>query len=286
MNSIARFSKAWLILPGLLILAALSPKILAAADASDKLVITKAVYGDLAGGKMADVTAKVAAMVKDNALSVDASNEVFDDPAQGTVKQMRVNYTVGGVAGAKLVNEHETLTIAAGEKPPVIVKAAYGDLDTAGGASSDVTAKVAAKVKDGELSILVSKETFGDSAAAHKKLRIDFTVGGKPYSKSVEDNVYLMVCPVVAQTGDLIIQRARWGDLTPNTASVDVTDLVAAKVKNGALSIEATDANFGNMGDPTDSSKKLEVKYTLKGVEAAKTISQDDTLTLPPAAKP
>ena len=80
--------------------------------AAKKLVIVKAVYGDLPDGDKTDVTEKVAAMVKDNALSVEANNDNFGDPAEGTVKKLQVNYTFGGVAKSKTVDENETLTIS------------------------------------------------------------------------------------------------------------------------------------------------------------------------------
>jgi hypothetical protein len=78
-----------------------------------KLVIVKAVYGDLPSGNRTDVTEKVAAMVKDNALSVDATNENFGDPADWCVKKLRVDYTFNGVAKSKTVDERQTLTISA-----------------------------------------------------------------------------------------------------------------------------------------------------------------------------
>jgi hypothetical protein len=78
-----------------------------------KLVIVKAVYGDLQGGKWTDVTQKVAAMVKDNTLSVDATNENFGDPADWCVKKLRVDYTFNGVAKSKTVDEGMPLTISA-----------------------------------------------------------------------------------------------------------------------------------------------------------------------------
>lgn len=77
-----------------------------------KLVIKKAVYGDLPDGDKIDVTEKVAAMVKDDALSVDATNDNFTDPAVGTGKQLKVDYTFDGKEKSKTVNENETLAIS------------------------------------------------------------------------------------------------------------------------------------------------------------------------------
>ncbi|MCX5682428.1 MAG: hypothetical protein NT049_01930, partial [Planctomycetota bacterium] len=78
-----------------------------------KLAIVKAEYGDLPGGGKVDVTKKVAEMVKDGALAVEATNENFTDPAEGVGKKLRVDYTCGGVAKSKTVEENETLKISA-----------------------------------------------------------------------------------------------------------------------------------------------------------------------------
>jgi hypothetical protein len=77
-----------------------------------KLVIVKAVYGDLPDGAKTDVTEKVKGMVKDGALSVVASNDNFGDPAEGVVKKLKVDYTFEGKAKSKTVDEDETLTIS------------------------------------------------------------------------------------------------------------------------------------------------------------------------------
>jgi hypothetical protein len=161
-----------------------------------KLVIVKAVYGDLPGGASTDVTKKVADMVKDNALSVEASNDNFGDPAEGIGKKLRIDYTKGGVAAHKTVNEGETLTIAANEKPVVsklvIRKAVYGDLPD--GAKTDVTEKVAGMVEDGALSVAATNDNFGDPAEGiGKKLKVDYTFDGTAKSKTVDENETLTV---------------------------------------------------------------------------------------------
>ena len=159
-----------------------------------KLVIVKAVYGDLPDGASVDVTAKVAAMVKDDTLRVDASNDVFGDPADEAFKKLRVQYTLGGVAGDKTVGEDQTLTLPGDEKPLVgklvIVKAVYGDL--AGTDVVDVTAKVAALVKNDVLTVVASNEVLADSedpvAGVFERLRVDYTIGGVAGSKTVGED--------------------------------------------------------------------------------------------------
>ena len=78
-----------------------------------KLKIVKAFYGDIPDGTKTDVTDKVQSAVKDNALSIGASNENFGDPVEGTVKKLKVDYTFdGGAAKSKEANENDTLTIS------------------------------------------------------------------------------------------------------------------------------------------------------------------------------
>ena len=83
-------------------------------DISTRLEIRKATYGDLAGGKTADVTEIVAGMVRHNTLSVTASNDAMGgDPAGNVVKKLKVDYTFDGVEKSKTVAENDTLTISA-----------------------------------------------------------------------------------------------------------------------------------------------------------------------------
>lgn len=83
-----------------------------------------------------DVTAKIAAMVRGNRLSVVAGNDIAGDPAYNTVKQLRINYTLDGKKRTQTVKEGETLQIPGpGETPGALViqRAVYGALDNASG---------------------------------------------------------------------------------------------------------------------------------------------------------
>jgi len=91
--------------------------------ASGNVVILKAVYGDLPNGPSADVTKKVAALVKAGSLAVEASNGNFGDPAHGIAKKLRVDYSVNGVRVSKTVAEGESLPLTAISTPPAIVDA-------------------------------------------------------------------------------------------------------------------------------------------------------------------
>ena len=77
-----------------------------------KFVIVKAEYGDLPDGNKADVTEKVKGLAKPDGLTVDATNDNFGDPAEGTVKKLKVEYTFEGAKKSKEANEGESLTIS------------------------------------------------------------------------------------------------------------------------------------------------------------------------------
>jgi HEAT repeat protein len=101
--------------------------------APGNVVIIKAVYGALPKGPLADVTKKVAALVKGGAMAIDASNENFGDPAQRQVKKLRIDYRVNGVKLSKTVREQRTVTFTATMTPPAIVDALCSAMPTAQG---------------------------------------------------------------------------------------------------------------------------------------------------------
>ena len=82
-------------------------------DPNDKerLVIRNAVYGDFANHAVTNVTPLLADWVEDNTLSVDIPNDDFGDPANGIVKQLKVDYTFDGKERSKTVSDSETLKI-------------------------------------------------------------------------------------------------------------------------------------------------------------------------------
>ena len=94
-----------------------------ARSAGGKVVIRKALYGDLPNGHAADVTRKVARLVRNGATSVEASNTHFGDPVRGTPKRLRVDYTVNGVPHSRTVAEKQTIAFAAKIAPPAFVEA-------------------------------------------------------------------------------------------------------------------------------------------------------------------
>jgi hypothetical protein len=75
------------------------------------LEIRKAVYEATDGAGAKDVTDKLAALVKDGALLVEADNKTFGDPTPMHTKQLRVEYLLDGKAMVKTVKENGSLDI-------------------------------------------------------------------------------------------------------------------------------------------------------------------------------
>ena len=78
------------------------------------LVINNAVYGDFSNNAVTNVTQLLADWVYDNTLTVDVPHDDFGDPANGIVKQLKVDYTFDDKEKSKTVNDGETLKISKG----------------------------------------------------------------------------------------------------------------------------------------------------------------------------
>ncbi len=77
-----------------------------------KLEIKQAVYEAKNGGGSADVTAKVISLIQSGQKSIAASNDALGgDPASGSVKQLRVNFTLDGKPATLAVDEGDTLVL-------------------------------------------------------------------------------------------------------------------------------------------------------------------------------
>ncbi len=83
---------------------------------------------EVSNAKIVDVTDKLRAMMKNGALSVAASNEIAGDPAYNTVKTLRVEYTLNGIAKTRTIAEDQTLNLPGDGQTGVLrlVKATYG----------------------------------------------------------------------------------------------------------------------------------------------------------------
>ncbi len=170
----------------------------AAASFAAELAIVKAEYG--ADSTWADVTDKVKEKVADGKLSIEASNENFGDPIEGTVKALKVSVKYKDRSLVFKADEGATLEIN-----QAALDAAYAKADAAGieilkaeyGADStwaDVTDKVKAKIAEGKLSIEATNDNFGDPLEGTEKfLKVKFKLNGKEVEKQANENATLEI---------------------------------------------------------------------------------------------
>ena len=74
------------------------------------LVVRRATYGPVDGGPSAEVTARVVGLIRDRKASVVANNkQMGGDPAEGQVKQLRLEFTLDGAAETLTADEDQPL---------------------------------------------------------------------------------------------------------------------------------------------------------------------------------
>jgi len=86
-----------------------------------RITIQKAVYGAVGAGGSADVTGKLRKIINAGSATVTASNASFGDPAPSIVKQLRVDYSVDGIAQSRTIAENQTVTLAATVTPKALI---------------------------------------------------------------------------------------------------------------------------------------------------------------------
>lgn len=250
-------------------------------SASSKLVIRKAVFGDLSDGKIEDVTALLATMVSKDRLEVMVNNLELGDPAPQKRKQLKVDYTLNGVQGSRTVPELYTFRLSAVPSKLVIRNAQYFVPD---GKTNDVTALLSSMIWDDQLDLKVSSDEFGNPGPFNiKQLRVDYELDGVPVSKKLFEGARLRISaaddPYAGQgrkSTKLVIRQARYGDL-PDGVYNDVTEILASMIKNDALEVTAHNDIFG---DPVQAKKKLQVEFTLNGKEKSKRVEEGQVLKI------
>jgi Bacterial alpha-L-rhamnosidase 6 hairpin glycosidase domain/Alpha-L-rhamnosidase N-terminal domain/Bacterial alpha-L-rhamnosidase concanavalin-like domain/Bacterial alpha-L-rhamnosidase C-terminal domain len=154
-------------------------------------VILKGAYETLQGGEAIDVTDRLADLARNGEYSLDIKNESFGkDPAQGKVKQLRVEYEIGGIRTVMILPERSSFDFPQDlPVPPVIVRAVYEALDGSG--SLDVTPTLAKLAEAGSFSLLVDNGSMGGDPALQrrKRLRLEFSVDGRLVVKSFAEGM-------------------------------------------------------------------------------------------------
>jgi hypothetical protein len=168
-----------------------------------KLHIVQALYGVLVprSAEAVDVTSQLRERVRDGRLSVRADNSLAGDPAPDVVKQLWVEYAVGGQVFTKTVDEGQLLTIPEpGQAGPLeLRRAIYGVLpenppDALRPRVVDVTEILRRRVQNDTLCVRADNSLAGDPAPfVIKQMRVDYTLDGEPYTRVVDENETLVL---------------------------------------------------------------------------------------------
>lgn len=170
-----------------------------------RLTIRKAVYGVLARQwpGVADVTDELAKAVRNGRLEVVASNDLAGDPQPDVVKSLVVEYEADGRKGTVKVAESGKVALPPGGGQAArlrILGAVYGDIPSNTNVvpalvEKDITAAVAAAVRDGVLRVRADNALAGGDPAVNvpKQLRVEYELDGKPGTATVRENATLEI---------------------------------------------------------------------------------------------
>jgi len=163
-----------------------------------------------------DVTAKVKDLVKENKLSITPDpDELGADPAVGTDKRLKVEYTVGGKAHTVTAEQGHSLNLpsdADGDGTLAVTKATWGLPATIGTVTADVTEKVKEGVKNNALTISASNDAMAcdPGVGLLKELKVDYSVDGKAHSAKANEGDDLTIPAAADGAGSLVIVKATW----------------------------------------------------------------------------
>ena len=168
----------------------------------------------------------------------------------------------------------------------VIVNAVYGNLSDPA-ATTNVTATVAALVKDDTLDFHPNNDVFGGDPAPGipKQLKVDYTIDGVPGSTTALEGALFKISanpPAPAKKSRLVIVKAVYGDL-PGGQARDVTADVTEMVENNGLEVVANNSNFGDSAPGVV--KALRVDYTFDGWKKSITVQEGETLSISPSVE-
>ena len=173
-----------------------------AARPQPKIEIRQASYGVLSfeGSTLADVSDKFSGQVKDGRLQAQIAN-LGVDPAFGSAKEVRVAYEIDGKEQMRVAGEGGPITIPLGRTGAAsfkFLRAVYGKFDPRQKGvpkkyALNVTAKLAAQLKDGKLTLIPNNVLTDDTPEVFmpRQLRVTCLVDGMPRTLTVRENAEL-----------------------------------------------------------------------------------------------
>jgi len=252
------------------------------------LQITSAQYG---GRHMADVTARLASMVRNNQLTLRiAYDTVGVDPDEGHAKHIVVNYTYNGVPAQVTLRDGETLNLPGagswnggpgpgtemGNGALAIQRAEYGT----GTREFDVSRRLASLVRGNTLQLRVTNDSMGGDPAEHQEKWLDvwYSFNNRAaHARVHEKDVITLPGDTDYYQGRLQITRAQYG---ADYRFADVTQLLNSRIQNDTLNMRVDHNSM--RADPAPGDRKvLTVFYIYNGRQARAFVNDNDLLSLP-----
>ena len=253
-------------------------------DGSDEVpVLISANYGGVSSGGSYDVLAQLNTLAAEGNFSLPVTNETFGgDPAYNTVKQLLIQYQLGGKTLTTSFPEDSVVVFPADLPPaldPVITSARYESVSGSG--FRDVTATLQ-NLDDGDpFSIVVNNANFGPDPAYNqvKQLRVNYELNGRQGVAFFAEAATFNFPNDLPELIDVTLTSAIYGAID-GSGSNDVLANLNARAQAGAFSIEASNENLG--GDPANNKiKRLRVEYEIDGKSLIKYFDEDEILNFP-----
>jgi len=250
------------------------------------LQINSAQYG---AQHMADVTARLAAMVRGDQLSLRIAYDTIGvDPDEGRTKHIVVNYTYNGVPAQVTLRDGETLNLPGADNWNGPSNGAYGALTIlraeygTGPREFDVTSRLSSEVRGNSLQLRVTNDSMGgDPAEGQAKwLNVWYVYNNRAAHATVHEQD-VVTLPGSGEAdyfqGRLQIMRAQYG---ADYRFADVTNLLNSRIQNDSLRLRIDHNSME--ADPAPGERKvLTVFYIYNGRRARAFVNDADVLTLP-----
>lgn len=157
------------------------------------LRIIKAEYGTFLPDGILDVTDIIRSKVTGDGLHISANNGLFTDPASGSVKELRMEYELGGQHHELDISENKHADISFGGQDFKLIRALYGRFarDVKGVFPKypiyDVAQKINTQINANNLTFAVTDNVFDAApvAGVQRELRLEYSTGGETRQATV-----------------------------------------------------------------------------------------------------
>lgn len=196
-----------------------------------QLKIIKAEYGTFLPDGMIDVTNIVKTKISADALRASADNGLFTDPAQGSVKQLRIAYELDGKTEELDLDENKHADINFNGHDFKLIRALYGRFgrDVKGVYPKypvyDVSQKINAKVAANDLAFAVTDNTFDAEplTGIQRELRLEYSTAGEVHQVTIRQGNILHLDWDGPQP-KVIVENGKPTWITPYAGSIAYTN--------------------------------------------------------------